>query len=169
MRPNTQQLQDAERLTILMYHYGFAIWQLQELENVLAIFFTMRVKSTKGMGEEAGNELLSHALKQTLGTTLKELNKAGVLETEFTNSLTDLLNDRNWLVHRARRETRGVVRNPGRAEHFLIRVNDITTRCEAMLNRIETESRAYAISQGVNQAEANTLALQIARSWEIPI
>ena len=167
--PIDQQIQTAQRLAFLMQRIGFAIWQLQSLEHGLASYLVVRVKATKGIGEKRGNELMNHALKQTLGTTIKELKSANVIESCTADALTSILEDRNWLVHRARGENRGVVFNSERTEKLLSRVEEITSRCESLIKLISEESREYVVSQGVDQKEADKLAIQIARNWELPV
>ncbi len=152
-----------------MQRVGFAIWQLQNLEHGLASYLVIRVKATKGIGEKRGNELMDHALKQTLGITIKELKSANVIESSTADALTSILEDRNWLVHRARRENRGVVFNKERTEKLLSKVEDITSRCESLTQLISEESREYVVSQGVDKEEADKIALQIARNWELPV
>ena len=167
--PIDQKIEAAQRLADLMQRVGFAIWQLQALEHGLASYLVIRVKGTKGMGDKLGNELLDHALKQTLGTTIKELKNAEVIEADLADSLTSILLDRNWLVHKARSEYQGVAFNSNRSAKLLSRVEGITSRCESLIHAISKESRYFVVSQGVDQEQADKLALQIARSWELPI
>lgn len=59
-----------ERLKTVMRKVGFAIWQIQELEDVAPFYLVTRVKAHKGIGVERGNELLCKAQSQTFGTLL---------------------------------------------------------------------------------------------------
>ena len=96
----------ADRLGALMQAVGFAVWQLQELETTVAGYITVRLRETRGVGIERGGEIAAKVESRPLGPLIKELVAAGVTSDKVGAELAILLEERNWLVHRARRETR---------------------------------------------------------------
>ena len=167
--PIQQQLESAKRLELVSQRLGFAIFQLQSLEHLLASFLVIRVKATKGIGLEVGNQLLQKELKQPLGSTITALKAAGVLESPLADALTAILKDRNWLVHRVRQENRGVAFSEPRTSELVLQIDGITERCNDLIQKMETESRKFTLSQGVDMNQVEQLALEIAAKWEIPI
>lgn len=94
------KLERANRLAEISQRVGFAVWQLQELESASAQCFVLLAQATKGMGLEAGNNLLEKASKKTFGNTVRRMTKANLLSATLGTRFLNLLAERNWLVHR---------------------------------------------------------------------
>ena len=148
-----------------MQHVGFAVWQLQELETLAASYLVVRVKATKGIGKEKGEALLATAEKCTFGTLLRDLEKAGVVPTSMSSRLQTALNDRNWLVHRSRRDSRGILDSPETYSALTVRLERMSADALQLLKELGLELEAYVVSQGVSQAQIDADAARIARSW----
>jgi uncharacterized protein YutE (UPF0331/DUF86 family) len=95
------QLEVSKQLASLMQSVGFALWQLQELETTVATYLVMRVHAHCGIGKAQGGSLLKQAEGRTLGALLKDLAKSGVIDDRLSTDLQEMLEQRNWLVHRA--------------------------------------------------------------------
>lgn len=149
----------------LMARVGFALWQLQEVETVAAAHVVVRVRGHRGMGREAGEALLANAERSTFGTTLKALERAGVLPSDLTVRLQQCLEDRNWLAHRARREHRGVIADPAAYARLSERLDRLAADALSLLKELEGQHHAYVVSQGVNPADIEAAAQRLARSW----
>src|SRR5690606_19152710 len=93
---------DSDRLFIISQRVGFALWQLQELEDVLAQFLVLRTKAKRGMGSDAGNKLTEKARSKPFGISLREVADAGLFDSPLQAEFDTLLAERNWLVHRSR-------------------------------------------------------------------
>ena len=106
MTPHTHQHQIANRLSAVTQTVGFALWQLQELEGASAQYFVLLAQAEKGMGLVAGAALIEKAQSKTFGATIHQIAKAGLLSPELETRFTNLLAERNWLVHSSRATSR---------------------------------------------------------------
>ncbi len=143
-----------------MQSVGF-LWQLQELETTVATYLVVRVQAHRSMGKMNGDSLQKRAAGRTLGALLKDLAKAGVIEDSLSIELNEILEQRNWLVHRARRENRGVISNPGHLNELLNRLDSLANRSLATMKLLATNLEQYVVSTGVDpnfiEREANRL------------
>jgi len=78
-----EQFRREDRLDAITSRIGFALWQLQELEGVAAIYFVMTQQATVGMGVTAGQALVEKAQAGTFGTIVKKLIKTEALTPEL--------------------------------------------------------------------------------------
>jgi len=66
-------------------------------------------QAKKGMGAEAGNELLDKAFRKKFGATINQLRKYRLLSTDLECRFEELLKERNWLVHESRGQNRNAI------------------------------------------------------------
>jgi hypothetical protein len=157
----------ARHLFELMNKVGFAVWQIQELEATLATYLVLRVKATRGIGAVRGNELMKKAEALTLGALIRELSKAGVLEDKLANELNDVLKERNWLVHRARREKRGVLADPDALDHLTAQLDSLSDRALQLHKRLAKSLEGYVVQSGVDPTAIDREADKLARLWSL--
>jgi len=153
------------RLSSLMQAVGFAVWQLQELETTAVTFAVIRLRATPGMGEDAGRALLEKGERRTLGNVIQELRARGLVSGDVNDDLRDVLNQRNWLVHRARRETRGVLADRARLTDLLTKLEMLSGRAVALQKVLAGEVEAYVVSTGVAQQTVEREAEALAKQW----
>ncbi|MDZ7778946.1 MAG: hypothetical protein U5R14_03280 [Gemmatimonadota bacterium] len=103
-----------------MLMVGYALWQLQVLEEGLATFLVLRHYATLGMGQEAAQPLVDKAEARTMGSLLRELVTKGSVDPDLGDRLAGLLAERNWLVHRSRRESRELLQDEARVSQLLL-------------------------------------------------
>ena len=155
----------SERLGSLMQSVGFALWQLQELETTAATYLVVRVHASRGIGTVQGDSLLKHAEGRTFGALLKELAKSGVIEDRLSIELHEILEQRNWLVHRARRENRGVVSNAEHLGDLIQHLQSLADRSLVLQKSLATDLERYVLDIGVDRAVIDSEADRLARSW----
>ncbi len=148
-----------------MHLIGFAVWQSQELETMAASYLVVRIKAVRGIGKEEGEALVSSAEKQTFGSLLRELEKAGVVPSQLSARLQTAVDERNWLVHRSRRESRGILENPSAYSALVARVESMSEAALKLLKELGSELHKYVIASGVSSAQIDAEAERIARSW----
>ena len=100
---------DSTAFSQLMQLIGYTHWQLAECEDVVAHFLVLRHEATRGMGLEAGEALLTKSRSKTFGALFKSLKQKGGLPSETIDRLAFVVDERNWLAHRSKREFRGVM------------------------------------------------------------
>lgn len=160
-----QQLQKANRLKEITQRVGFALWQLQELEDVSAQYFVLLAQAKKGMGEAAGNVLTEKARKKTFGSTINKITKQGLLSTDLEGRFLNLLSERNWLVHRSRTESRDAIHSDIAMQQLVSRIDTMTDESLALLKEIGSLSLAYVKKHGVDEAYVYKKAEELLKQW----
>ena len=159
------QLQMAERLTAITQKIGFTLWQLQELEGVTAQYFVLLAQAQKGMGLAAGNSLVEKAQAKTFGTTIREFAKAGLLAPELEVRFSNLLVERNWLVHESRAGSRSAVYSDDAMHKLLFRIEAMAEESNALLSEIGRLVDLFVKQHGVSDRQVENYANQLLEQW----
>lgn len=159
------QLEKADRLAVVTQRVGFALWQLQELEGVTAHYFVLAAQSKKGMGLDAGNALLDKAMKNTFGSTIRQMSNAGLLNADLQEDLKKSLRDRNWLVHKSRAESRSAIHNDAAMQRVVKRIDSIADEALVLLKKIGALSDAHVKKHGVTEEYIAKKANEILERW----
>lgn len=160
-------LERVDRLAALMRAVGFALWQLQELENTAASFIVVRLRDAHGVGIERGSEIAAEVESRPLGPLVKELVAAGATNEKIGAELAALLEERNWLVHRARRETRGVLGSDEIYVGTMNRLEVMADRSLALTKELGATVEAYVIDAGVSPEFIEQESERLASSWGV--
>jgi hypothetical protein len=158
-------LAQAEALSGLLQAVGYAVWQAAECEDALASWVAIALRPTRGVGEEAAAPILDSVHRRTLGQLFRELENNAVLEPSILSRLKKLIEERNWLVHYAKRETRGVLNNPHQFDRVAGRIKRIgveAARLQAMLGK---KLEDYVHSSGVDPKEIEREAARLQAEW----
>jgi uncharacterized protein YutE (UPF0331/DUF86 family) len=159
------KLEMANRLDGLMQRVGFAVWQLQELENAAATYLVVCVHAQPGIGVQRGQELLAEAEKKPLGALLKDLQRHKVIQGELADALQAVLEDRNWVVHRARRESRGVLSDPEALRTLMERLEALADHAAALLARLGGEIHTQVMKAGASQEVIDAESKRLRQKW----
>lgn len=160
------QIESAERLAAILEQVGFALWQLQELEGCAAQYFVLLAQATQGMGRAPGEALVEKAQRKTFGATIHQLVKAGLLDDELSSRFTGLLEERNWLVHRSRADSRGAIHGDDAMQTLLLRIELIGTEAEALLNAVVAQVQRFVTERGVSKQEIDRATRQLLQQWQ---
>jgi hypothetical protein len=155
----------SERLAALMQRVGFAIWQLQELETTVATYLVIRVHAQSGIGVERRDALFRAAEGRTFGSLLTELAKSGVIEKDLAVKLREVLEERNWLIHRGRRENRGMLANAKQYDSLVERLDALSDQSLELLKSLAADVERYVLDTGVSRDVIDAEADCLARSW----
>ncbi|HEX9757479.1 MAG TPA: hypothetical protein VGB26_06715 [Nitrospiria bacterium] len=155
----------ADRFTAIMQKIGFAIWQLQELEWATAHYLTLCLHAKRGIGQEKGAALLEAAGRGTFGSLLNELSKSGILASELAKRLNAALDDRNWLVHRSRRENRGVLNSDKQCAILIAKLERISAEALSLLKEVGQLIERYALDSGVSKEFVDREAERLLIQW----
>jgi hypothetical protein len=160
------ELYNVERLQAITQSVGFALWQLQALENATAEYFVLVALATQGMGLEAGQKLSDTVKKQTFGKTINALSQAGKLSDALKQQYSALLAERNWLVHSSRVTSQHAVYRDESCEKLLIRLNSLAEEANKLLRAIAIECDKFASQRGVSKQEVDRLSQEILNAWQ---
>jgi hypothetical protein len=155
----------AQRLSMLMQRVGFALWQVQELENTAAGYIVVRLRETRGVGIDQGMKISTNVEGQMLGRLIGELAKAGVIASDLASRLTAFLKERNWLVHHSRRENRGVLSDDAMFAGLLTRLDTVAEDALALTKELGREMEEYVVSSGVSRDSIDREAERLSQSW----
>lgn len=152
-------------LAALLQRVGYALWQAAECEDTLAHYVVVRVRSSRGIGEAAGHALLEQVQRKTFGSLLQELRAAGVLESDMELRLGPLLDERNWLVHRAKRESRGVLNDLAELDRLVARLDRLAEEATDVNQILAVRLEEFIVTAGVDRAMIDREAAGLIAAW----
>ena len=157
----------AELLAAAMERVGHAVWQVQALEDTLAHYVVIRVRGTDRIKQDEGDTLLASAQKRTMGSLITELERAGVVPDGLNERLRPVLEERNWLVHHARREMRGMLSKPEVYNTLQIRAEALMDESLALNKSLAAELQSFVRSLGVSQEALDAAAERLMKQWGV--
>lgn len=165
METSDERLPKAGRLAAITQRVGFALWQIQELEGVAAQYFALVAQAWKGMGLAAGNALLDKALSKTFGATIHQIAKAGLLSAQLEERLSNLLSERNWLVHKSRAQNRNAIYSDSATEKLVRRIDAMADESNALLKELGVLAERHVNGHGVSEQQIEETALRLLEQW----
>jgi hypothetical protein len=155
----------AQLLAQLLSRVGYAVWQAAECEDTLAHYIVLHLRAAKGIGKAEGLKILEKAQNRTFGHLLKELREQGVLDPYLEERASGLLAERNWLVHRAKRESRGVLNDATRLNELIDRLDRIGKEAVRLNAILESELEEFVVNSGVDRSRIDSEAVRLQKSW----
>lgn len=157
------EIEAANAIHDLMADIGHAVWALQEVETTLATYLVLRLHGSFGMGEVKAEELLRKATDRTMGSVLREFTRSGVLESGLGERLATLAEERNWLVHRARRENRRLLVDVQERRQLSNHCERISDEALALLHDVAEAIERHVVAAGVSKEWIDKESLTRAR------
>lgn len=142
-----------EELNALYTLIGASIWQLQNVEDALDTYITLKadVKIRGSMSPEQAEEILKKHRRNTLGTSLKISKSSCVLSALLQERAERFKEERDWLVHRS-------VYNNGEDLYvdetryaLMKRIRTFTEEAQTLQRLIASELEEFVVSQGVDR------------------
>jgi hypothetical protein len=150
----------AEELAALYQGTGACIWDIQFLEDALHTFLTLKIE-IRSVGAVNQQEALQHLAKHrraTLGTSIRTAESHSALPAGAMDSLRELKEDRDWLVHRSLNEHgASLYTDEGRAYVFQ-RLQGIRERCVSVKGEIVKELEGFCVAAGISLEQVNETA-----------
>lgn len=156
---------DADRLAAISQRIGFALWQLQELEDISAHYLVLVLRANRGMGVVPGQALLDAALSKTFGSTVHRLSQAGQLSPELEVQVKNLLAERNWLVHDSLASSRRAVRLDGACKDLISRIDEISVQALALMKEFGALVEIFVKKHGITSEIIEALTAQTLKEW----
>lgn len=160
-----EHAQRADRLGTVAEHVGFVLWQLQELEGCAAQCFALLAQASQGMGRAAGDALVEKAQSKTFGATIKQLEKVALLTPDVAARFATLLEERNWLVHRSRADSRGAIHGDAAAQKLMLRLETIAEEALALLKVLGGMAESFARQNGVSKSYIDQESQRLLSQW----
>jgi uncharacterized protein YutE (UPF0331/DUF86 family) len=159
------EIERAGLLAAILQRVGYTLWQLAECEDAAAHYLMLRAGATKGMGEIAGRAALQKEQAKTFGALLSELRSNGIVEGSLEARLNALLRERNWLVHRSKRESRGVINDLDNVDVLVARLDRIAEEATTLDKELAQRIERFVVSSGVDPSFIDEEAKKLAESW----
>lgn len=160
------QLRKADRLSTITQRVGFALWQIQELESCSAQYFVLLAQAQKGMGLAEGDALIEKAQAKTFGSTIRQIVKARLMDSEIETRFTALLAERNWLVHRSRLDSRNAVHDDNAMSLLIARLDALANEATALLKEVGARIETFVRQHGVSAEYIDSMSKQILEQWQ---
>jgi uncharacterized protein YutE (UPF0331/DUF86 family) len=155
----------ASLLAAVLQRVGYTLWQLAECEDAAAHYLMLRAHATRGMGEAPGQAMLERLQTKTFGMLLHELRSKGIVEGELELRLNTLVAERNWLVHRSKLESRGLINDRDRVDVFVERLEKIADQATQLNKELGQRIEEFVIKSGVDPRLIDEEAKKLAESW----
>ena len=151
-----------EELDSLYRSIGKCVWHLQYVEDALQTLLTMKVeiKFPGAVTEVEAKALLAKHRRATLGTSLRTAQKHDALRTDVMSRLSQLKEERDWLVHRSvNQDGDGLYTTEGRSA-ILQRLDAFVDEAISLQRALMLEVAAFVESHGLSVAKADELGRQ---------
>lgn len=155
----------AERLDVITQRIGHCLWQIQELEGVAATYFVLLTQLRRGMDRNEAETLVEKAKSKTFGVTVRQIVQAGLLDAALSGRLTRLLEERNWLVHQSRRDSRNAVHHDASMQKLLGRIELMGDEAGALLQEFGVLTQAFGEQRAVSTQRLREMAAQLLDRW----
>ena len=149
----------------VMSEVGFAIWQIQILEQGLAYHLVLVHKASAKTARADVEAMFVKTEKQTLGRLLKTLRDDSLLASKILSRLESLVEERNWLVHRSRHENRTDLYSRAKRLALIRRIHAIADEALAISETLQQTTEDHLVAQGMPKSEMETRAAKIYRDW----
>lgn len=139
--------------------------QVAECEDALSNWVAVALRPTQGIGENAAAPIVERIQKRSFGQLLSELEKDSVLDPALVARLRKLLSERNWLIHHAKRNHRGVLNRPEKFDELVERIDWIAEEATKLTSGLGAGFEEYVVSRGVDRTFIDEEAERIRRAW----
>jgi hypothetical protein len=155
----------AEELAEFARSVGHAVLQIQELEETLAVHLVFVHKADARAARRDVETMFAKAEKQTLGQLSRAIRDTGTSPSNLLSRLEHFVNERNWLIHRSRRENRRDVRSNARRSQLIARITAVANEALSLMTTFQELTEAHLIARGADRAKIQARADEIYREW----
>jgi len=144
---------NAEELNVLFTLIGSGIWHLQNVEDALHTYITIKrdVKVRGAMAAEQVEAILLKHRTRTLGISAKISREAQVLSPSLQERLEAFKEERDWLVHRCVHQHREDLYMDEKRNELMRRMEGFTEEARTIQKLIAKELEDYVVSQGASR------------------
>lgn len=147
-----RQINDDE-LNILYALIGKGIWHLQNLEDALHTYITIKrdIKVRGSIPLEKAMELLEKNRGKVLGASIKDAKEEQIFSPLLQERLEKFKEERNWLVHRSVHQNGDDLYVDELRYALMERIEAFSDEAIELQKLISKESEDFFVSQGVSK------------------
>ena len=127
---------------------GYAVWQIQVLEQVLASYLIMVHQITTATARTEVETMFLKTAKHTLGQLFSAIRKTGGGSESLLPRLERFIVERNWLVHRSRHENRSDLYSPVKRTALRQRLCSVADEALLLMKAFQQTTEDHLIGQG---------------------
>jgi hypothetical protein len=155
----------AEELAEFARLVGYAVLQSQALEETLALHLVMVHKADAKAARRDVETMFAKAEKQTLGQLFRAIQDKGKRPSDLLSRLEHFVGERNWLIHRSRRENRRNLRSDAMRSQLIARITAVANEALSLMTTFQELTEAHLIARGEDRAKMQARADEIYRGW----
>lgn len=155
----------AARLDAIGREIGLVLWDLQDVEWMLAQYAVLAQPDVRGIGMDAAAPVIVKWEKKTFGVLVRGLSEAGHIDDRLTARLRAIVDERNWIVHRSKNDNRGVINSPERFATLLARLGRARDEAADLRRELLALITDVANSARVSAAFVDREAARLLRAW----
>ena len=156
---------DPDDFADVIRRVGFAVWQLQALEQVAACHLILVHKANPATGWEEVQRIFQKTEKNTLGQLFDQIRDATGNAASFLPRFEALVNDRNWLVHRSRNQNRKDLYDHAARQKLIDRTEAIADEALQLAKALQKKTEDHMMALGIPKAELDRRVAIIFREW----
>jgi hypothetical protein len=122
-------------------------------------------KVTPATARSEVQSLFAKTEKKTLGQLFAEIRDTTSGTAAFLPRFEQLVEERNWLIHRSRHENRTDLYEPTARVRLVDRIESLAEEALQLAKLLETATEEHMISLGMPKAELDRRAAAIFRQW----
>jgi len=147
-----RQINENELQTLFIL-IGEAIWHLQNVEEALHCFITVKkdLKTRGAVPEEEADKLLKKNQRRTLGQSLYISREVGVLTSKLQERLEKFNEERKWLVHKCVPSNREDLYVDSTRYALMKRIKKFSEEAGELHKSISKELEDFVCTQGVSR------------------
>ena len=155
----------AEEFAEVASFVGHAVWQIQILEETVAVHLVLVHKADAKTARRDVQAMFAKASKQTLGQLFGTIRDTGKGPSDLLSRLEHFVNERNWLIHRSRHENRKDLYSDATRSQLVARISAVADEALSLLTAFQDLTDTHLIARGMDRAKIQARADEIYREW----
>ncbi|MAU14140.1 hypothetical protein [Flagellimonas sp.] len=146
------KFKEASKREITLYTIlGESLCAVQILEDALS--HSIVLKKTEPDQKNEADNLLKKQRKYTLGLAINAIKKESLFPKALGFELSNLLTERNWLIHKSITENKDDLKSDSYFEKLIERIKAITSKAHKLQISIELDLIEYSEKKGIDMTK----------------
>jgi hypothetical protein len=155
----------AEELSELTRLVGYAVLQIQVLEETLQVHLVLVHKADAKAARRDVETMFAKTSKHNLGWLFRDIQDTGKSPSDLLSRLEHFVDERNWLIHRSRRENPRNIRSDAKRSQLIARITAVVNEALSLMTTFQELTEAHLIARGVDRAKMQARTAEIYREW----
>jgi len=144
---------------------SYSLLKVQALEAALFSYMVLTEEQTPEHASEEATAFFDRRDRQGLSGVVSRLRDRGVGDSELERRLRDVVNERNWLVHRGGFESQTVDPSSEQPLGLIARLQHISQEAEALKAQVDRFVRGHLADNGLSRHEIGQKADKTNALW----